>query len=118
MKLGHLKAGLVAAAMAALAGAAGAQELEKTDVSIAVGGKSSPNYLTLTAAEQLGYFEEEGLNVTINDFNSGSKSIQALVGGSVDAAVGYFDHAIHMQAKGQPIKSVVQLGLLPALVLA
>ncbi len=49
--------------------AAGAQGApEKKDVHIAVGGKASFYYLPLTIAEQLGYFKDEGLNVSISDF--------------------------------------------------
>ena len=43
-------------------------KLEKTKVSIAVGGKASFYYLPLTLAEQLGYFKSEGLEVEISDF--------------------------------------------------
>ena len=110
--------GLLSAAALGLAAPRVAWALEKKSVTISVGGKSSPNYLVLTAAERLGHFQEQGLTVAINDFNSGSRAIQALVGGSVDATVGYFDHAVHLQAKGQQIKSIVQLGRYPALVLA
>lgn len=113
-----LSAGLLSAAALGVAAPRAARALEKTSITISVGGKSSPNYLVLTAAERLGHFRDQGLTVAINDFNSGSRAIQALVGGSVDATVGYFDHAVHLQAKGQPIKSIAQLGRYPALVLA
>src|ERR1035437_26413 len=76
---------------------------EKTDVKIAVGGKSFMIYLPLTLTERLGYFKDAGLNVEITDFGSGTKSVQALIGGNVDATAGSFDHTIQMQAKGQPI---------------
>lgn len=118
MSIRSLSLQLLTAAIFTLAATIGAAALEKKAVTISVGGKSSPNYLVLTAAERLGYFKEQGLDVEINDFNSGSKSIQALVGGSVDATVGYFDHVVYMRSKGQRIKSVVQLGRYPALVLA
>jgi len=49
-----------------------------------LGGKGLLYYLPLTLAERLGYFKEQGLTVTINDFGAGPKSLQALVGGSVD----------------------------------
>ena len=90
---------------------------EKTDVKIAVGGKSFMIYLPLTLTERLGYFKDAGLNVEIIDFGSGTKCLQALVGGNVDATTGSFDHTIQMQAKGQPILAVVETGRYPGIVL-
>lgn len=110
-----LALGLAGAAM--LAGAAGAQEPEKTDVHLGVGGKSLLYYLPLTIAEQKGFFQEEGLNVTISDFAGGSKSLQALIGGSVDAVTGAYEHTVRMQTKGQDIVAVIELGRFPAIVL-
>ena len=59
-----------------------AAKLEKPDVTIAVGGKAALYYLPLSLAEQLGYFEDAGLNVEILDFPGGSKALQAMMGGS------------------------------------
>ncbi len=108
--------GLVGAAV--LAGSAFAQDLEKTDVQLGVGGKSLLYYLPLTIAEQKGFFKDEGLNVTISDFAGGSKSLQALVGGSADAVTGAYEHTVRMQTKGQDIRAVIELGRFPAIVLA
>ncbi len=80
---------------------------EKTKVALAVGGKSALFYLPLTLAERLGYFRDEGLEVEISDFAGGSKSLQALMGGSADVVSGGIDHAIIMQAKGQRITAFV-----------
>lgn len=107
-----------AAAVIAVAGAASAAELEKSDVSLGVGGKALLYYLPLTIAERKGFFEEEGLNVTINDFKGGSQSLQALVGGSVDVVTGAYEHTIRMQTKGQDIRAVLELGRFPGIVLA
>jgi NitT/TauT family transport system substrate-binding protein len=83
---------------------------EKTKVALGVGGKSLLYYLPLTIAERRGFFKEEGLEVEINDFGGGAKSLQALIGGSVDIVTGAYDHTIRMQAKGQGICAVVELG--------
>ena len=91
---------------------------EKTDVKIAVGGKSFMIYLPLSITDALGYFKDVGLNVDIQEVDSGSKSLQALIGGSVDATAGSFDHTIQIQAKGQKITSVVLMGRYPGIVLA
>jgi NitT/TauT family transport system substrate-binding protein len=113
-----LLAAVGAAALLALGGPAPAQDLEKTHVELGVGGKTLLYYLPLTIAEQKGFFEAEGLDVNINDFAGGSKSLQALVGGSVDVVTGAYEHTIRMQVKGQPIKAVIELGRYPGIVLA
>ena len=100
-----------------LAGAANAQAVEKRDLTLGVGGKGLLYYLPLTLAERLGYFKEQGLNVTINDFAGGAQSLQALVGGSIDVVAGAYEHTIRMQAKGQDIKAVIELGRFPGIVL-
>ena len=93
-----LAAGL---ALAALTAPAFAQNAEKPKLTLGVGGKQLLYYLPLTVAEKKGYFKEQGLDVEINDFGGGAKSLQALVGGSVDVVTGAYEHTIRMQAKGQ-----------------
>jgi len=108
----------IALAMLALALSAPAhgQALEKKELTLAVGGKTALYYLPLTICERLGYFKEQGLDVTINDFRGGAQSLQALVGGSVDVVTGAYEHTIRMQAKGQDIKAVIELGRFPGIV--
>ncbi|MFN4163075.1 MAG: ABC transporter substrate-binding protein [Ferrovibrio sp.] len=91
---------------------------EKAKLTLGVGGKPLLYYLPLTIAEQKGYFKAEGLDVEINDFGGGAKSLQALVGGSVDAVTGAYEHTIRMQQKGQDIRAVIELGRFPGIVLA
>jgi NitT/TauT family transport system substrate-binding protein len=105
-------------AAALTAGGAGAQELEKSEIELGVGGASLLYYLPLTIAERKGFFEAEGLKVNISDFKGGAKSLQALVGGSVDVVTGAYEHTIRMQVKRQPIQAVIELGRYPAIVLA
>jgi NitT/TauT family transport system substrate-binding protein len=92
--------------------------VEKKQLTLAVGGKTALYYLPLTICERLGYFKEQGLDVTINDFRGGAQSLQALVGGSVDVVTGAYEHTIRMQAKGQDIKAVIELGRFPGIVVA
>jgi NitT/TauT family transport system substrate-binding protein len=101
----------------ALTGVGHAQGLEKKSLTLAVGGKTALYYLPLTICERLGYFKEQGLDVAINDFRGGAQSLQALVGGSVDVVTGAYEHTIRMQAKGQDIKAVIELGRFPGIVL-
>ena len=98
----------------AMAFAAGAHaQIEKPDVHIAVGGKSALYYLPLTLCERLGYFKDEGLNVRISDFPGGTRSLQAVVGGSADVVSGAYEHTINMQSKGQMFKAFVLSGAAP-----
>lgn len=109
--LSTLLAAVVAATWPALVTAQGA--IEKKDVNLAVGGKASLYYLPLTIAEQLGYFKEEGLNVSISDFAGGSQALRAVVGGSADVVSGAYEHTLNMQPKGQFLRCFVQQGRAP-----
>ncbi len=104
-------------AVAALPHLGFAQALEKPKLTIAVGGKNLFYYLPLTIAEQLGYFKDEGLDVSIVDFAGGAKALQAVVGGSADVVSGAFEHTVNMQFKGQPMRAFVLQGLAPQIVL-
>jgi NitT/TauT family transport system substrate-binding protein len=89
----------------------------QTKVRLAVGGKPAMFYLPLTVTERLGYFKDAGLDVEISDFPGGARALQALMGGSADVVAGAFDHTIQMQAKGQRIVGVVEIGQFPGFVL-
>ncbi len=110
--------------MLGLAGAAAfcpvavpAAELERRSIILGVGGKPLLYFLPLTIAEQKGFFKEVGLDVRIDNFGGGAKALQALIGGSVDGVVGAYEHTIRMQAKGQDIRAVIELGRFPGMVL-
>ena len=96
-------------------GGGGSNE-ESSVVVLAVGGKTAAGYIPLTIAEQKGFFREEGLEVEVQDLQGGAKALQALVAGSTDVVVGYFDHTIQMQARGKDITGMVLLARYPGLV--
>lgn len=106
------------AGTAALAFAASSARADTVKVRIGVGGKALLYYLPLTVAERKGFFTEEGIAAEINDFGGGARSLQALIGGSVDVVTGAYEHTIRMQAKGQDVRAVCELGRLPAIVIA
>ena len=58
---------------------------------MAVGGQAQLIYLSATLAQELGYFGDEGLAVSIHDFPGGAKSLDALIGGSSDVVCGFYD---------------------------
>jgi len=108
---------LLCAAVCTMAGA-NAAEPEKKDVSLSVGSMIL-NYMPVPLTQSLGNFQKEGLNVKVENFQAGgSKALQALIAGSTDAVVGFYDHTIHIQAQGKDIVSVALLNTTPGIVLA
>jgi len=93
-------------------------QLEKRDVHIAVGGKVALYYLPLTITERLGYFKDEGLNVRISDFPGGTRSLEAVVGGSADVVAGAYEHTINMQSRRQNFQAFVLTGAAPQITVA
>jgi sulfonate transport system substrate-binding protein len=78
-------------------------------VKIAVGGRTQLIYLSATLAQELGYYRDEGLDVTFQDFPGGAKSLEALLGGSADVVCGFYDHTIQMAAQGREIRAFVSI---------
>jgi NitT/TauT family transport system substrate-binding protein len=106
-------------AAVALAVSFGARaQVEKRDVHIAVGGKTALYYLPLTITERLGYFRDEGLNVRISDFAGGTRSLEAVVGGSADVVAGAYEHTINMQSRRQSFQAFVLAGASPQISVA
>ncbi len=104
---------LALAASVALAGSAFADP-----VRISVGSYNLNN-LPFPVAQGLGLYEKEGLEVTVENFASGgSKTLQALVAGSTDIAVGFYDHTIQMQSQNKAVVAFAQLARNSGLVLA
>src|SRR4029077_12675008 len=112
-------AGLAGSALsAALGRAARAQQAGMTSVRLGVANKSHLYYLPLTLAERRGYFRDYGLDVAIADFEGGAQSLDALLEGTVDVVTGAYEHTLRMQAKGQDVRAVIELGRFPGIVLA
>lgn len=110
---GFTQSAFLAVAALALPRLRAQPQLELNKITIAVGGKASFYYLPLTISEQLGYFKAEGLEVEINDFPGGAKSLQAVVAGSADVCSGAFEHTINLQARNQLFQAFVMQGRAP-----
>ena len=54
----------------------------------------------------------------IADFEGGGEALDALMGGSVDVVTGAYEHTLRMQAKGQDVRALIELGRFPGIVLA
>src|SRR5713226_2893565 len=84
-----------------------------TQLKIMVGGLSKQIYLPNMLTQQLGYFKQEGLEVTLIDEASGQSSENQVLAGQVDAGSGSYNHTIELQAAGKQMEAVVQLDIAP-----
>ena len=82
-------------------------------ITISVANKAAFHSVPLIIAEQLGYFRTEGLNVAINDYETGAQAVQTLAGKSADVCLAGFEHIIRLQSVQQMVQSVVLLGRTP-----
>lgn len=112
--------GLTLALAAALAGcaggtpdAAGDKASGNPQVSIMVGGIDKVIYLPAMLTEQLGYFDDAGVDVSLKSEPSGASAENVLIAGKVQGVVGFYDHSITLQAQGKCVESVVQLAKVP-----
>jgi NitT/TauT family transport system substrate-binding protein len=84
-----------------------------THISIMVGGLSKQIYLPNKLTQQLGYFTQEGLDVTLIDEASGQSSENQVLAGQVDAGSGSYNHTIELQAAGKQMMSVLLMDIAP-----
>lgn len=81
-----------------------AAEPEKRSVTIAVGGKNLYYYLPMALADWMGFYKDEGLDVKVVDFQGGSKSLQAVVGGSADVVRGRLSTRFRCRPNASPCR--------------
>jgi NitT/TauT family transport system substrate-binding protein len=84
-----------------------------TQLKIMVGGLSKQIYLPNMLTQQLGYFKQEGLDVTLIDEASGQSAEDEVLAGQVDAGSGSYNHTIELQAAGKQMEAVVLLNVAP-----
>lgn len=82
-------------------------------VTIMVGGLDKQIYLPAELTKDLGYFDEEGIDVDLQSEPAGVDAETAMLSGSVDAVVGFYDHNIQLQVKGKTTESIVQFSQVP-----
>lgn len=85
----------------------------KIPLKIMVGGLSKQIYLPNMLAKQLGYFDQQGLDVTLIDEQSGQSAEDEVLAGQVDAGSGSYDHTISLQAAGKNMESVLLMDIAP-----
>ncbi|TJZ58996.1 transporter substrate-binding domain-containing protein [Streptomyces piniterrae] len=82
-------------------------------VKIMVGGLDKVIYLPARLTQQLGYFKDEGVDVTLLTEPAGVQATTSLVSGDVQGVVGFYDHTLDLQVKGKQVESVVQFSHAP-----
>src|SRR4030081_565374 len=84
-----------------------------TSLKIIVGVLKKQIYLPNQLAQQLGYFKEQNLDVTLIDEGSGQGSEEEVVAGNVDAGSGAYSHPMELNALGKKIETICQFGIAP-----
>ena len=97
------------AVFAAILACAACGPPKKDTVRIAVGGQSALRFLPVYLARELGYFEAEGLNVTIDGLAGSAKAMQAVIAGSADVGAGFYDQTIAIAAEGRDVRSFLTM---------
>jgi NitT/TauT family transport system substrate-binding protein len=78
-----------------------------------VGGLSKQIYLPFMLAQRLGYYQQAGLNVSLQDEGAGVDATTQMMAGKVDGVGGFYDHTIALQGLGQYTESVVSMLVTP-----
>jgi len=102
----ELTALLIAALITTSCRGSGANTSSLTPVRIALTNIPA-TFLPVILAQELGYYGQEKLSVTIDDFSSSSKVMQALLAGSADVAAGVYEQDIQVAAEGRRVKAFV-----------
>jgi NitT/TauT family transport system substrate-binding protein len=75
-------------------------------------------FLPVRVAETLGFYRQEGVAVELSDVAGGTKAIEALLGGSVDVAVGSMSDVVALAGRGRQIRGFFVLYTRPTAALA
>jgi NitT/TauT family transport system substrate-binding protein len=94
-------------------GSAGSSPGQQVSLKIMVGGLNKQIYLPNMLTQQLGYFKDQNLDVTLIDEQSGQSSEDQVLAGNVDAGSGSYNHTIELQAAGKNMETVCQFGIAP-----
>lgn len=106
------------AALAGLPVSASAQLSQSEEpLRIAAGAHGTLYHLPLLAAQELGFFADEGVEVQIDDHPSGAAAVQALVAGGADVCCGGYEHVMRGQLQGRDWRSLVLLARAPQIAL-
>ncbi len=87
--------------------------VQTISLKVMVGGLSKQIYLPNMLAQQLGYFKDQHLDVSLIDEGSGQASEDEVLAGNVDAGSGAYVHPMVLNAAGKKIETICQFGIAP-----
>ena len=70
-------------------------------------------YLPAILTERLGYFADESVGVSLIDATAGVEAQNELLSGAAQGVIGFYDHTIVLQSRGNYVISLVQFGRAP-----
>ena len=112
-------AGVALALALGLTTPAAAQALEKKSITLGVGGKGLLYYLPLTHRRAARLLQGAGPRRDHQRFPPAARSrCRRWSAARSTSSTGAYEHTIRMQAKGQDIRAVIELGRFPGIVLA
>jgi NitT/TauT family transport system substrate-binding protein len=98
----------------ALAGWQVAWAAEREKVDFGVGSAPGESvYIQVDLAKALGFFTEEGLDVSLQHFKGGAVAGATLVGGSTEVSANAIDHVIKAKQQGKELRFIVSFTHLP-----
>ena len=118
----HFRTLTAAAAVAALAtglsacgsdSSSGDSSGSADKVTLMVGGLDKVIYMPAKLTEQLGFFKDAGVDVSLKEEPSGADAETLLLAHQVDGVVGFYDHTVAIQTQGKCLESVVQFSKAP-----
>lgn len=82
-------------------------------ITIMVSSIEKQIYLPAKLAERLGYLKETGLDIELLSVPAGANAEKEMLSGIAQGVIGFYDHTIHLQARGKLVQSVVQFSQAP-----
>ncbi|MTJ84216.1 MAG: transporter substrate-binding domain-containing protein [Telmatospirillum sp.] len=110
--MGRWRAGVLAASLS-LSLALVPEHPAEAAVTIIVSGLEKQIYLPAILTEKLGYFADEGLDVRLVSATAGVEAQNELLTGAAQGVVGFYDHTIMLQGRGNYVVSLVQFSRSP-----
>lgn len=85
----------------------------KSRVVIMVGGLEKIIYMPFMLAQQLGYYDKYGVNVSLVEESAGQDAEVAMLAGQTDGAGGFYDHTLDLATKGKQVEAVITMADVP-----
>lgn len=82
-------------------------------VTVALTARNSLYHLPLVLAERLGYFRQQGVQVTLLTHESGHAAVNSVLKGQADVLAGAFEHVLELQHRGHLFQAFAQFTATP-----